>query len=132
MLWLLIFTYAMHWWVNGLARATCVTGMIVALVLAAALVTLTTPTTQLVDGVVIVLNPFRRFGVDPHRVSLVLLLGIRCVPVVAGIGYEVREAQIARSATTSMRAFAVPLIVRAIRDAENIGDALVARGFDEE
>ena len=53
------------------------------------------------------------------------------VPVVAGLAREVREAQIARAATHSVRAFAVPLLVRALRDADAIGDALAARGFDD-
>ena len=60
-----------------------------------------------------------------------MLLGIRCVPVVAGLAREVREAQIARGAVRDIRAFAVPLLVRALRDADAIGEALVARGFDD-
>lgn len=131
MWWLLLFTAGMNWWVVGWERAIAVSGMIATLVCLAALVTLTTPTTALIDVVVRVAGPLRGFGVDPDRVGLVLLLGIRCVPLVAGIAREVREAQIARRATRSYRAFAVPLLVRALRDADSIGDALVARGLDD-
>lgn len=131
MLWLLVFTGAMNWWVADWQRAVSITGMIAALVLAAALVTLTTQTTALIDVVVRGAGPLRRFGVDAERVGLTMLLGIRCVPVIAGLVREVREAQIARGATRSLRAFAVPLLVRALRDADAIGEALVARGFDD-
>ena len=131
MLWILAFTAAMNWWAADWQRAVSVVGMIATLVAAAALVTLTTPTTALVDVVVRAAAPLRRFGVDPERIGLTLLLGIRCVPVVAGLAREVREAQIARGAVRDIRAFAVPLLVRALRDADAIGEALVARGFDD-
>lgn len=128
---ILLFTAAMHVLVADWQRAVAVAAMIAALVCAAALVTLTTTMTALIDVVVRLAGPLRRLGVDPERVGLILLLGVRCVPVVAGIAREVREAQIARGAARSYRAFAVPLLVRALRDADAIGDALVARGFAE-
>lgn len=131
MLWILAFTAAMNWWAADWQQAVSVVGMIATLVAAAALVTLTTPMTALIDVVVRLAGPFRRFGVDPERFGLTLLLGIRCVPVVAGLAREVHEAQVARGATRSYRAFAVPLLVRALRDADAIGEALVARGFDD-
>jgi biotin transport system permease protein len=131
MAFILLFTAAMHVWVADWQRAVAVATMIAALVAMAALITLTTPMTALVDVLVRAAGPLRRFGVDPERVGLILLLGVRCVPVVTGIASQVRQAQIARGAARSYRAFAVPLLVRAIRDAEAIGEALVARGFAE-
>ena len=76
-------------------------------------------------GVVRLAGSLRRIGVDPERLGLILLLGIRFVPVVAGLAREVRQAQYARGALYSYRAFAVPLLVRALRTANEIGDALV-------
>ena len=131
MWWLLAFTAVMNWWLGDWQRAVAVVGMIATLVAAAALVTLTTPTTALIDVVVRAAGPLRRFGVDAERLGLTLLLGIRCVPVIAGLAREVREAQIARGAVRDLRAFAVPLLVRALRDADAMGEALVARGFDD-
>lgn len=131
MWWLLVFIAAMNWWSSGWPKAIAVPGMIAVLVAAAGLVTLTTPMSRLIEVVVRTAGPLRKVGVDPERVGLTLMLGIRCVPVVAGLAREVREAQIARAATTSFKAFAVPLMVRALRDAEAMGDALVARGFDD-
>lgn len=131
MVWLLGFTAVMNWWVADWQRAVSVAGMIATMVVAAALVTLTTPTAALIDVVVRAARPLRRFGVDPERLGLILLLGIRVVPLLAGLAREVREAQIARGAVRSYRAFAVPLLVRALRQADAIGEALVARGFDD-
>ena len=105
-------------------------GVLVALL--AALVTLTTRTTALVDVVVTTARPLRRIGVDPDRVGLIVALGIRCVPVVLSLAAEVRDAQLARGLTASPRAFAVPLVVRALRHADSLGEALVARGGVDE
>jgi biotin transport system permease protein len=117
--------------VAGWARAYVVVGMIVALVLLAGLVTLTTRTTELVDVVVRICRPLRLVGVDPQRVGLLLALSIRTVPVVMALAEEVRDAQWARGLSASPRAFAVPLLVRSLRHADALGEALVARGADD-
>jgi biotin transport system permease protein len=131
-LWLLLaVTAGLHLVLGEWQRALVVTGTIVVLVLLAALVTLTTRTTAMVDVVVAAARPLRRMGVDPDRVGLIVALGIRCVPVIFALAGEVREAQLARGLTASPRAFAVPLVVRALRHADSLGEALVARGADD-
>lgn len=117
--------------VNGWGTAAVVVGALVALVLLAGLVSMTTRTTDLVDVVVRLCRPLRRVGVDPERVGLLMALGIRSVPVVAGLAREVRDAQLARGLASSPTAFAVPLVVRSLRHADRLGEALVARGVDD-
>jgi biotin transport system permease protein len=131
LVWILGGVAAVHVWTHGWERAVVVVGVITALVLLAALVTLTTRTTAMVEAVVHGLGPLRRVGVDPERAGLFLSLGVRSVPVVVGLAEEVRDAQRARGLTASPRAFAVPLIVRSLRHADALGDALVARGVDD-
>jgi biotin transport system permease protein len=131
LLWVLVVVGAFHLLVNGWEEAAVVVGVILALVLLAGLVTLTSTTTALVDSLVTALRPARRLGVDADRVGLLLALSIRSVPVVAGLAMEVRDAQRARGLTSSARAFAVPLIIRALRHADRLGEALVARGIDD-
>jgi biotin transport system permease protein len=131
LLWLLGFTAAFHVVVNGWERAVVVVGVLAGLVLLASLVTLTTRTTDLVDAVVAGCRPLRVLRVDPDRVGLVIALGIRCVPVVIGLAEEVRDAQRARGLGASPRAFAVPLLVRSLRHADALGEALTARGLDD-
>ncbi len=53
------------------------------------------------------------------------------MPVVVGLAEEVREAQRARGLGASPRAFAVPLVVRTLRHADALGEALAARGVDD-
>jgi biotin transport system permease protein len=126
-----LFIAAMHALTRNWHNALAIPLMLLALVLLAALVTLTTRTTALIDVITRLARPFTRFGVDPERLGLTLLLGIRCVPLVSGLASKVREAQIARCGAFDIRAFAVPLIVAAVRDADSIGEALIARGFDD-
>jgi biotin transport system permease protein len=131
LLWILGMLAVFHVVVNGWESAVMFVGVILTLVLLAALITLTTRTTAMVDTVVRALGPLRPLGVKPERVGLLLALGIRAVPVVVGLAEEVRDAQRARGLTASPRAFAVPLIVRSLRHADALGDALVARGVDD-
>jgi biotin transport system permease protein len=131
LLWILGMLAVFHVIVNGWESAVMFVGVIMTLVLLAALITLTTRTTAMVDTVVRALGPLRPLGVKPERVGLLLALGIRAVPVVVGLAEEVRDAQRARGLTASPQAFAVPLIVRSLRHADALGDALVARGVDD-
>ncbi len=132
LLWLLGFTVIFHLVVTGWGAAVVVVGRIMVLVLLAGLITLTTRTTALIEVVVRCTRPLARFGVDPERVGLMLALGIRCVPLVVGLAEEVRDAQRARGLTASPAAFAVPLVVRSLRRADALGEALVARGVDDD
>jgi biotin transport system permease protein len=131
LLWIGLVTAVFHLVVNGWQRAVVVVGVIAALVLLAALVTLTTRTTDLVGAVVGAARPLRVLRVDPERLGLTIALAIRCVPVVVGLANEVRDAQRARGLTASPRAFAVPLLVRSLRHADALGEALAARGLDD-
>jgi biotin transport system permease protein len=128
LLWMLVPLSVFQLLVAGLARTTVLVGVILALVLLANLVTLTTRTTDLIDVVVTLCRPLRALGVDPVRVGLLLNLAIRCVPLVIELATEVRDAQRARGLESSPRALVVPLLVRTLRRADEIGEALVARG----
>ena len=115
----------------GPGRALTVTGTLLLGVAAAGLVTLTTRTTDLLDVAVRVLRPLRRLGVDPERAGLVLALAVRSVPVLAELAAQVRDARRARGAERSVRALAVPLVIRTVRHADRLGEALAARGVDD-
>ena len=131
LVWILGMIAVFHVVLGGWEQAAVFLGLVLTLVLLAALVTLTTRTTDLVDAVVRGIGPLRVVGVNPERVGLLLALGIRSVPVVVTLAEEVRDAQRARGLTASPRAFAVPLVVRSLRHADALGDALVARGADD-
>ncbi|KGN36197.1 energy-coupling factor transporter transmembrane component T family protein [Knoellia subterranea] len=129
--WIAVPLLVIQWIFASWEIGVGVVGSFVTLVLLAGLVTLTTRTTAMIDVVVRAAGWLRRLGVDPERVGLMLALGIRSVHVVLGLAEEVREAQYARGLRASPRAFAVPLIVRSLRHADRLGEALTARGVDD-
>ncbi|NRQ35491.1 energy-coupling factor transporter transmembrane protein EcfT [Nonomuraea sp. NN258] len=117
--------------VADLEGAVSATLRIVLAVALAGLVTLTTRTSDMMAALERCLSPVRHVGLDPFRLSLLLSLTVRSVPVVAGLATRVREAQRARGVERSLRAFAVPLVVSALRHADALGEALSARGVDD-
>lgn len=131
LLWMFALIGLFHVLVNGWERAVVVVGVLLGLVLLAGLVTLTTRTEDLLETLLWLVRPLRHVGVDPERVGLLVALSLRSVPVVVGIAEEVRDAQKARGLGASPRAFAVPLLVRSLRHADALGEALVARGVDD-
>lgn len=114
------------------ARAVVVCGVLLLSVALAALVTLTTRVSDMLDAVTRALEPTRRFGVDPERIGLLLALAIRCVPLLTDIVHEVAEARRARGLEWSMTALVTPALVRALRTADAMGEALAARGVDDD
>ncbi|WP_244631906.1 energy-coupling factor transporter transmembrane protein EcfT [Microbacterium sp. Se63.02b] len=74
------------------------------------------------------LRPLRRFGRDPDAVALTISLTITTVPVIAGFAHRVREAERARDVRLGVRTV-VPVLVMALRHADDVGDALAARGM---
>lgn len=97
----------------------------------AALVTLTTRVSAMLDAFTAALRPLRRLGVDPDRVGLVVAMTIRFIPLMVGIVRAVSEARAARGVGFSLRAMAAPTVIRALRSADALGDALTARGVDD-
>lgn len=119
---------AFNAWQNGWPRAVEVVADLVALILAATVLTATTAVNDLLDTIVRSLAPFRRFGVDPQRVGLTFSLVLRAVPGTLELAAETRDAARARGLERSMRARTTPLVLRAVARARDTGDALHARG----
>jgi biotin transport system permease protein len=99
-----------------------------AAVLLAALIALTTPVSALLDALERALAPVALVRVGPERVALMLTVTVSTIPNLARIAHDVREAQRARGARPGIRTFAVPYLVMALKHADDLGDALAARG----
>ncbi|WP_218221772.1 energy-coupling factor transporter transmembrane protein EcfT [Nesterenkonia sp. Act20] len=105
---------------------------VLAVVLLAALFTLTTATSDILAACERALRPLdrplRRVGLSAERISLALSLTIRSVPVILSFYAEIREAQRARGMRPTPRATVMPLLVMSLRHAEETAEALAARG----
>lgn len=106
------------------------TGRVVAVIVLAALITLTTRVAALLDATEHALGPLRRFGVSPNGVGLLLALTITTIPVIAGFAATIREAQRARGVPVRVSTFAVPLLVMSLKHSDDLADALAARGVE--
>lgn len=134
--WMLLFVAVIQLLIAGWPTALRVCLVLSVTVALAALYTLTTRVSQTLDLVARALaplrrKPLRRLGIDPDRIALVLAMTIRCVPLLAGVIDEVNQARRARGAGWSVRAIAVPAVVRTLRVADAMGEALQARGADD-
>lgn len=111
--------------------AAALTGLrILSLVLLAALVTLTTPFSEMIAVFTALAQPLRRAGVNHHRVGLALALAIRFIPVLLKDFQEIERARAARGARVPALMAAGPLLIKALRMAGTLGDAIEARSFD--
>ncbi|WP_426243953.1 energy-coupling factor transporter transmembrane component T family protein [Nocardioides sp. LHG3406-4] len=104
---------------------------LVALVLMATVLTVTTPIDQMLDTITRALGPLRRVGVNPEMVALAFSLMIRAVPTTIEIAGETRDAAVARGLQRDPRARLTPLVVRVVAHARSTGEALHARGITD-
>lgn len=122
---------AVQAWQHDLQRAVVVAGGLLAVVLAANLVTATTALDAVVDVVVTLVRPFRRWGADPERVALAFSLVIRAVPATMELAAQTRDAARARGLHRQPRAYLTPLVLRTVAGARATGEALHARGLTD-
>jgi len=121
---------AVQWWFATPVLGVTVGLRILYLVLTATLTTATTRTTDLVATLEALLAPLARFGVRGDRVALGVSLVLRFIPVLAEQRRAVREAQAARG-VRAPHLYLVPLIIRTLRLADGVGEALEVRGWEE-
>ncbi len=129
-LWLLALFFAVQLWLNDWQAGLVVIFRLAAIVTFAGLVTLTTRTSDMLAALERAMRPLARFGVNPEKVSLAFSMVLRFIPVVGQIGHEIRDAQRARGLDKSVLALVVPLIIRTLKTADDVADAIDARSFD--
>jgi biotin transport system permease protein len=129
-LWLALL-FGFHLLVTDLATGSVAVLRLLALLVAAAVVTATTRVTALVAVIEWLASPLRMFGVRPARIGLVLAMTLRFIPLVAEKAARIREAQAARGADRIRLGMAVPLLIEVLRMATTVGEALDARGADD-
>lgn len=122
---------AFQWWQRGPELAATTVLVLLASVAAAALLTLTTTITELMESLELGLSPLERFGVPVESVTLAISLTIRLIPVQLATVREVLAARKARGAGFSVAAFGTPVLVRSIRRARLLAEALTARGVGD-
>ena len=127
----LLFLGAFNWWQQGWEKALVVMLVIMSSIGMAAVLTLTTTVAEMLEALEKALSPTARFGVPVESISLAISLTIRLIPLQFATVGEVLDARKARGAEFSITAFGAPVMIRSIRRARVIGDALLARGVGD-
>ncbi|UKA51813.1 energy-coupling factor transporter transmembrane protein EcfT [Arthrobacter sp. FW305-123] len=120
-----------QWWQLGGPTAARIVLNVLVCVVAASVLTATTPVQDLLDGVVALAKPFRRFGADPERFALTIAVMLRSIPFIAGAFSDVRDSARARGLERNPRALVLPVFITTVAYARQTGDALAARGLGE-
>lgn len=120
-----------QWWQLGGPVAARIVLNILVCVVAASILTATTPVQALLDGVASLARPFRRLGADPERFALTIAVMLRTIPFIAGAYADVRDSARARGLDRNPRALVLPVFITSVAFARQTGDALAARGLGD-
>jgi biotin transport system permease protein len=120
-----------QWWQLGGPTAARIVLNVLVCVVAASILTATTPVQALLDGVASLARPFRRFGADPERFALTIAIMLRSIPFIAGAYADVRDSARARGLERNPRALVLPVFITTVAFARQTGEALAARGLGE-
>ncbi|MCV7058783.1 energy-coupling factor transporter transmembrane component T family protein [Mycolicibacterium gilvum] len=129
-LWVVGFIFVLQVALTGWRRALVVCGVLLLAVALAAIVTTTTRTADMLDAATRAMTPLARFGFPVRQVAIALALTVRSIPLLVEIIRQVEEARRARGLRISPRIVFVPVIVGALRAADDFSEALIARGID--
>jgi energy-coupling factor transport system permease protein len=154
--WLLTLTFGFHlflngegrvllslpWQVNvtdvGLSNAIILTLRFGLLLIFAGLLTLTTATMDLTDGVAKLCRPLRKLGVPVHDLAMMATLSLRFLPLLLVESEKLKNAQVSRGASfdgslfrkaTVVSAMLLPLFISALRRAEELAVSMEARYY---
>ncbi|MEO1091939.1 MAG: energy-coupling factor transporter transmembrane protein EcfT [Pseudomonadota bacterium] len=127
--WILAAIFVVQLLSTDAVFAGFVVARFVVLILAAALVTLTTKTSEFIDGIRSLLKHAPGW-IPKDQIALAISLCLRFIPLVRSVLGEVREAQRARGLDRNLTALLVPLVVRMLKTADEMSQAIYARSFD--
>lgn len=125
------FFAAFQLWQVDLTAAGVLFFSLMSTIAAATLLTLTTRLADILESVEKGLRPFERLGVPAETISLAMSLTLRMIPLQLATLREVLDARAARGAGFSFSAVGIPVIVRAVRRARALSEALIARGVGD-
>lgn len=128
--WILAILFLAQLLLTSWQAALSMSARFAALILLASLVTLTTRVSDMTETLERMLRPLSLFGLNPAKLSLALSMVVRFVPLIAEAVNDVREAQRARGLERNLLALSVPLIIRTLKIANDVADAIEARSYD--
>lgn len=124
---------------GGVRQGVFISIRLLVLVLITSLLTLTTTSINLTDGLESLLSPLKRLGVPSHEIALMMSISLRFIPTLLQEAEKILKAQMARgvdftSGPWKERLMAViplliPLFISSFKRAEDLAFAMEARGY---
>jgi energy-coupling factor transport system permease protein len=103
------------------------------------LLTLTTTPIEVTDGMESLLQPFKRLGLPVHELALMMSISLRFIPTLMQETDKIMKAQMARGVDftsgpimdrlKAIIPLLVPLFINSFRRAEELANAMEARGY---
>ncbi len=122
---------AFHLIFSDAAQALVMVSKLIVCVQAAGLLMLTSSIGQLLEAFAVLVRPLRFLGVDAERVALTAALTVRSIPFMAQLVGQSADAARARGLERSIQARSVPVVLGAVKFAQDTGRALDARGLGD-
>ena len=135
-------TDTVYFWIitkEGLLSAAFLASRLILLVTGSSLLTLTTTPVSLTDGLESLLKPLALIKFPVHELALIMSIALRMIPTLANETDRIICAQKARGADfesgniiSRLKALVpvlIPLIISALRRADELGDAMDARCY---
>lgn len=125
---------------EGLARGLITTWQFMALIVCAALLTMTTTPSELISGIEHLLRPLRNLRIPSHDLAVMVSLALRFVPMLLMEFRRLREAQLSRGAdfrggtvmerVKNVSLVASALIIQTFQRADELAQAMEGRGYE--
>ncbi len=129
LLFILAVLFAIHLWATDWQTGLVAVSRLLAMVLLANAVTMTTTMSEMMDAVMPLFQPLRIFGIEPAKIALAVALVIRFIPVLfAEWSARERSWQARGGGRQTWRLFPA-FSLGVLRLSSNVGIALDARGF---
>lgn len=127
--WILAIIFVLHGLTGDWQAGASAVLRLVTMILLADLVSMTTTLQDMMQALMPLLRLLRPFGVNPKKLSLAVSLAIRFVPVFSAQWEARSEAWRARTGKKPSFRLIGPFLADTFRMADNVAEALDARGF---
>ncbi|GAB4066382.1 energy-coupling factor transporter transmembrane protein EcfT [Ancylobacter sonchi] len=128
MLPLLVILLGLHWWTGSLEAGIAMVLRLLAMVLLANAVTMTTRMDDMMDAVEPILRPLAIFGLSPRALALMVAMMLRFVPLLFALWEALNESWRARTGKRGGWRLLAPFCIQTLRLSHHTAEALTARG----
>lgn len=124
---------------EGFILGTTMGARLLYLISLSSLLTIATSPVRMTDGLELLMNPFRKVGLPVSEIAMMMNIALRFIPTFWEEWEKIRKAQISRGADFEswnmgnrikyMTAMFIPLFISAFRRADELSQAMEARGY---